>query len=421
MPGDPNCIFDYRGKVHLHYIYRNSWGFVFGHVSSDDMVRWKWHKTVLAPPTTGHGMFSGTGFFTKEGRPAIIYHGQGAGRNVIQHPADDSFDSWTEPVAVVPMTADGQPAKINHWDPDCWLMNDTYYAFSGGQNPQLMKSADLKNWTYLGDLLHPDYPSDLGIPKGEDISCGNMFKIGDKWMLLCISHSKGARYYLGDFKNEKFLPSFHAMLSFGSNQYFAPESVLTRDGRRVMWAWLLNMPIAPTGVQSLPRELELPADGVLRIRPLRELSKLRYDGKSRANLLVKDGTTVPIHEAAGDAVELEVTFAAPLPREVGITLLSDEQGAGGMSVVAGAGRKSIRVGTSEPPFELADNEDLTLRVFVDKNLVEVFANDRQAAVFAVNARQPAPHAFLHATGGDATVRSLKAWQMRSIYQPNPTP
>ena len=28
MPGDPNCIFDYKGQVHLHYIYRNAWGFV---------------------------------------------------------------------------------------------------------------------------------------------------------------------------------------------------------------------------------------------------------------------------------------------------------------------------------------------------------------------------------------------------------
>lgn len=38
MPGDPNCIFDDQSQVHLHYFYRNAWGFVFGHVSSDDMV-----------------------------------------------------------------------------------------------------------------------------------------------------------------------------------------------------------------------------------------------------------------------------------------------------------------------------------------------------------------------------------------------
>lgn len=419
MPGDPNCIFDYKGKVHLHYIYRNAWGFVFGHVSSDDMVRWKWHKTVLAPPTTGHGMFSGTGFYTREGRPTIIYHGEGRGRNVIHHPADDSFDSWTEPVVVMPKTADGQPAKIRHWDPDCWLMDDTYYAYSGGSNPQLMKSKDLQNWAYLGDLLHPQYPSNLGIPKDEDISCGNMFKIGDKWMLLCISHSKGARYYLGQFQDEKYLPSFHAMMSFGSNQFFAPESVLTHDGRRVMWAWLLNMPIAPSGVQSLPRELELPADGVLRIRPLRELAKLRYDAQARENLALKDGASLPVGEARGDALELEVTFAAPLPKEVGIQLLADKQGEGGMTIAAGPGRKTLRVGTTEPPFEPAPGEDLTLRVFIDKNLVEVFANDRQAAVVAVPSPRAEPNISLYAKGGDATVRSIKGWRLRTIYQPDP--
>jgi sucrose-6-phosphate hydrolase SacC (GH32 family) len=419
MPGDPNCIFDYQGRVHLHYIYRNAWGFVFGHVSSDDMVRWKWHKTVLAPPTTGHGMFSGTGFYTRQGRPAIIYHGQGAGRNVIQHPADESFDSWTKPVAVVPKNADGTTTDIRHWDPDCWLMNDTYFAYSGGQNPQLMKSSDLENWTYLGDLLHAEYPADLGVPKNEDISCGNMFQIGDKWMLLCISHSRGARYYLGDFRDEKYLPSFHAMLSFGSNQFFAPESLLTRDGRRVMWAWLLNMPIAPTGVQSLPRELELPADGVLRIRPLRELATLRYDARSRQDLTVRDGASMAIDEVSGDAAELQVTIAAPLPQEIGISLLGDAQGHGGMRIVAGTGRKTLQVGSTEPPFELADNEDLTLRVFIDKNLVEVFANDRQAAVYAVQAPRPEPHVSLYAKGGDAVVRSIQAWRMRSIYAAAP--
>jgi sucrose-6-phosphate hydrolase SacC (GH32 family) len=145
------------------------------------MVRWQWQKTVLAPPTTGHGMFSGTGFYTKDGRPAIIYYGQGSGRNWIQYPLDDQFDSWSEPQAVIPKTADGQSPDIRHWDPDCWLNDETYYALSGGGNPQLMKSTDLKKWTYLGDLLHEDYPADLGVPKGEDISCANMFKIGNKF------------------------------------------------------------------------------------------------------------------------------------------------------------------------------------------------------------------------------------------------
>jgi len=415
-PGDPNCVFDYKGRYHLHYIYRNHTGFVFAHVSSDDLVFWKWHPTVLAPPTTGHGMFSGTGFFTKEGKPAIIYHGQGSGRNWIQYPLDDQFNSWSEPEAVLPKTADGKDPKMRHWDPDCWLNGDTYYALSGGGNPQLMKSKDLKNWTYLGDVLHRDYPKDLGVPKGEDISCANMFKIGDKWMLLCISHGLGCRYYLGDFKDEKYLPEFHAMMSFNGNHFFAPESMLTRDGRRVMWAWLLRMPIAPTGVQCLPRELELPEDGVLRIRPLSELAKLRHEPQTWSDVTIKADNEHSLSDIKGDALELEVTFAAPLPEEVGLHLLGDAGGKEGMSIIAGGKRKNLTVGTTHPPFALKEGEDLTLRVFIDKNLVEVFANDRQAAAFAHKHVRQNPNIRLFAKGGDAKVKSVKAWKMKTIYQ-----
>ena len=63
-PGDPNPAYFYKGRYHLHYIYNSLYGFAYAHVSSKDMIHWKWHPTVLIPPNTGHGMFSGTGFFT---------------------------------------------------------------------------------------------------------------------------------------------------------------------------------------------------------------------------------------------------------------------------------------------------------------------------------------------------------------------
>ncbi|MFW6162864.1 MAG: LamG-like jellyroll fold domain-containing protein [Planctomycetota bacterium] len=423
-PGDPNCAFDYKGRYHLHYIYRNRTGFVFAHVSSGDLVHWRWHRTVLAPPTTGHGMFSGTGFYTTDGGPAIIYHGQGSGRNWIQYPLDDQFNSWSEPTAVLPKTADGKIPRMRHWDPDCWLNGDTYYALSGGKNPQLMKSADLKSWTYLGDLLHKDYPADLGVPRDEDISCANMFKIGDKWMLLCISHRLGCRYYLGDFKDEKYLPEFHAMMSWNGNHFFAPESMLTRDGRRVMWAWLLRMPVAPSGVQALPRELELPRDGVLRIKPLRELEKLRHEPQAWSDITVEADSEHALSDIRGHALELKLTVTAPLPDEVGLHLLGDADDKNGMSIIAGGKRKTLTVGATHPPFALTEGEDLTLRVFIDKNLVEVFANDRQAAAYAHKHIRENPNIRLFAKGGDAKIKALKAWRIKTIYpdgRPGRTP
>ena len=288
-PGDPNAAFYLEGTYHLHYILEHpakSQSVSFAHLTSDDMLHWTWNETALRPSFTGHGMFSGTGFITKEGLPAIIYHGRGSDQNHIVIAKNNSLTEWEKPYAVEPKMADGSTAQMRHWDPDCFVIGDTYYAISGGKNPPLLKSSDLMNWTYVGDFLSDNLP-DVAI--GEDISCPNFFRIGDKWMLLCISHPLGCRYYLGDWdaEREQFVPESHGRMSWRRGDqtisnpkyrdFFAPESVRTPDGRRVMWAWLTSLTSDQASQQSLPRELSLADDGSLRMRPLRELKSLRFD------------------------------------------------------------------------------------------------------------------------------------------------
>ena len=376
-PGDPNCAFYWKGRYHLHYIYDNGKGPSFAHVSSTDMVHWTWHPTTLAPKTTGHGMYSGTGFLTKEGKPAMIYFGLGSERNQLAFALDDNLEQWTKPVAIMPKEASGEDSKVRQCDPDCWLNGDTYYGISGGAPPYLMKSKDLKDWVNLGLLMHNDMPTTLGVKTNEDVSCANMFRIGNKWMLLCISHNLGCRYYLGDFKDEKYLPDRHALLNWARWDFFAPESLLTKDGRRVMWAWctplihdvqktgrkknldkLLNNAVFQQGIQSLPRELSLPKDGVLRIKPLRELEKLRQDQKRERNITVKSDTIRLLQDIKGDTMELEVVIASPKAKEFGINLLCDEKGGNGFAISSGVGSKTLTVDYINPPFELKANEDL---------------------------------------------------------------
>ena len=254
-PFDPNPAHFYKGRYHLHYIYRNQSGFSFAHVSSKDMVHWEWHPTVLAPAKTGHGMFSGTGFFTKQGQPAMVYCGWGSRRNWISYALDDSLDKWSKPEVMLPTDKAGKLMEsMPCFDPDIWLNGDTYYgmnARSSREAPVIMKSKDLKNWQHIGELLHDDFDEKLlGVSKGEDISCPNMFKLGNKWLLLCISHRLGCRYFIGDFKDEQFLPESHGLIGGSTNRYFAPESVRAEDGRRVMWAWFRGG--QTPGVQSLP-------------------------------------------------------------------------------------------------------------------------------------------------------------------------
>ncbi|MHC4425902.1 MAG: glycoside hydrolase family 32 protein [Planctomycetota bacterium] len=438
-PGDPNPAFCLDGTYHLHYILRHQAkggrSFSFVHVTSPDMLRWTWRTTKLKPSATGHGMFSGTGFITKEGKPAAIYHGQNSGRNQIAIAKDRNISAWEKPYPVEVRTADGKEPQMRHWDPDCFLIGDTYYAISGGQEPPIFQSTDLKHWTYIGPFLRHELPD---VALGEDISCPNFFPIGDKWMLLCISHPHGCRYYLGDWdaEAEQFVPETHARMNWphegqdldrgmSLRDFFAPESVLTPDGRRVMWAWLatLHDSLNKKTIQSLPRELSLGDDGSLRIRPLRELETLRYDPivmkdfsvtlEARMNGGVK---TQRLTELNSNALEIRITVdrKEAARKRFGFRLFTGKD-AKGLPIVFQPAGGTLRVGTTEAPFSVADlpqGEDVELRIFIDKYLVEVFANDRQAMV-AADMNWRAARGFDVCTFGASTViKKVEIWKLK---------
>lgn len=437
-PGDPNAAFALDGLYHLHYILGHSYNgqrsFSFVHVTSPDMLHWTWHKTSLQPSFTGHGMFSGTGFITREGRPAVIYHGQGSGRNQIAIAKDHTLEEWEKPFPVMPLTKEGEQPKIPHWDPDCFLIGDTYYATSGGRTPALMKSTDLHGWTYMGNLMPHDLPD---VSVGEDISCGNLFPLGNRWMLLCISHSFGCRYYLGDWdaKAEQFLPTSdgrmnwrredQSLLKATYRDFFAPESVATPDGRRVMWAWCASIDPQIDGktLQSLPRELSLPADGVLRIKPLRELETLRHDPVELHDLEIDPPPSNTqggvanqrLAELDGDSLEIRVVVsrAEAERKRFGLLLFSGEK-AEGMPIVLRPETGTLRVGNVDAPFSVAalpKDEDLELRIFIDKYIVEVFANDRQAVLAAHLGNRANTGLNGYSFGDPTKIKSLQIWKM----------
>ena len=67
------------------------------------------------------------------------------------------------------------------------------------------------------------------------------------------------------------------------------------------------------------------------------------------------------------------------------------------------------------PFELVDGEPLTLRVFIDKSVVEVFAGDKQCVTLRVYPeRNESVGVSIRAQGSDAMLLSFDAWQMHSI-------
>lgn len=450
LPGDPNAAFCLDGVYHLHYILAHPWkdrrSFSFVHLTSKDLIHWEWQTTKLQPAFTGHGMFSGTGFLTKEGKPAAIYHGEGSGRNQIAIARDRSISAWEKPFPVEVKNPDGSVAAMSHWDPDCFLIGDTYYAISGGENPPLMKSRDLKTWTRVGDFLKHDMPD---VAKGEDISCPQFFPLGNRWMLLCISHDLGCRYYLGDWdtRAERFVPQKHGRMNFRREgqslfsreswrvDFFAPESVLTPDGRRVMWAWLATIDrddgrMSDLTIQSLPRELSLDPVGNLLIKPLRELESLRHEPKTveqvelkqplRTLLANRCQPSQTIADLGGDSAEVRITISrSEAERKLfGFTLFADGKG-GGLPLVFRPETGTIRLGSAEAPFAVSDlpaGEDIEVRIFVDRYLVEVFVNGRQAMVGLHHHEPGNTKLGAFSIGAPTTLKKVATWKLKPANQ-----
>jgi sucrose-6-phosphate hydrolase SacC (GH32 family) len=58
-----------------------------------------------------------------------------------------------------------------------------------------------------------------------------------------------------------------------------------------------------------------------------------------------------------------------------------------------------------------------VRIFIDKSIVEIFANDRQWMLHRVYPTLPESVGLsIKAHGNEAKIKSLKAWQMKSIFE-----
>ena len=436
MPFDPNGAIYWKGRYHLFYIFQDTrlgkrsdhWG----HMSSTDLFHWRHHPTGLLD-----GMYSGNCFLNREGVPTICYHQHGLG-NAMAVALDDDLNEWhkldSNPITPETREGDEHHGKYRSWDPFGWLESDTYYAIFGGQRPAVAKAPALEGeWKYAGDLFAHGVE---GVSLDEDVSCPDLFQLGGKHVLLCISHRLGCRYYVGEWRDEQFHPESHAQMSWVDNSFFAPESLVDDRGRRIMWAWILDEPLFGahtkhgwSGTLSLPRVLSLGDDGLLRIDVPEEIEALRDGEVRRGPFVVPADEEVPLDDVAGNSLELQVEMESAEASHFGVKVCASPDRQEETSVLYDAEEKLLKVDTrrSGPddtpkaveaaPFELKPGERLKLRVFVDKSVVEVFVNRRQAIVRRIYpSRQDSIGVKLFSIRGDTQVHSLETWK---ITQANP--
>ncbi len=416
MPFDPNGAIFWKGRYHLFYIYQERGAHSYGHVSSVDLIHWRHHPPAFVPKAAepDKGMFSGNCFVDRDGRATMLYHGVDAG-NCIATSTDELLESWTKLPSnpIVPNPPPG--ALFRSWDPHGWKEGNTYYAIFGGERAAVFKAQNLNQWTYVGDLLHHSVP---GVDLREDISCPDLFTIGGKRVLVCISHRLGARYYVGEWKDEQFHPEVHERMSWSDNLYFAPESLEDPKGRRIMWAWVFDQRSGParkasgwSGEMALPRELTLGPDNRLRMRPVEELKRLRYDKRTFGPFDLATDSEKIVDGLTGDTLELEVEIEPRGAAKFGLHVRRSPDGSEKMSVYVDKEHKRFGINQEAGPFQ-SDAKAVTIRVFLDRSIVEAFAEDRQAVVRrCYPSRTDSLGISVFSVGGPARIRRLTAWKM----------
>lgn len=452
---DPNGLCHWQGRYHLFYQRRleDTSRVHWAHAVSEDLIRWQDLPLALYPDTE-KDCYSGQTFVEPD-RVIAMYHGTQSG-NAIATAADPLLLNWhkhpSNPVIPMPPPReDGRPYRT--FDPCIWKEDDGYYALSGsywdGLNltdcravNHLFHSTNLTQWQYLGPLLEDGFHTE----PGEDGAVPNFWPIGDgKHLLLLFSHKRAARYYVGtyDQASHRFIPDYHERMNYGPvgfGSLHAPSATIDDTGR-CLAMFNIKEGKTPSGwndIMSLPRTLWLGPDNVLNMAPAAELEALRTDAVAVPSMPIPANDEVVLDAVRGKATEIEATIEPGDSREVGLYVLRSPDGVERTRIsflrLIGSKRdqSALQIDVSESslrddvfarppetgPLPLAAEESLHLRVFVDRSVVEVFANDRQCLTLrAYPQRDDSDTVSLFARGGGARLWSLNAWQMRVPLSP----
>lgn len=304
-----------------------------------------------------------------------------------------------------------------------------------GDRLYLFESDNLKDWTYKHEFYRS---SRKWTQKTEDNMCPSFLPLpsspdggtSDKHLLLFISHNLGCQYYVGSYRNDQFFPDKHGRMTWTDNAYFAPEALVDNKGRQIMWAWIfddrpdsLKNYYGWNGIYGLPRSLWVNRDGELGMRPVEELKNLRMNEREKKNISLTAGNPLTLHQQSSRYTEMDITIQPGTAAQAGVVVARSEDGREETVIYYDAKEKKLKLDASKSsvsygrrnvesaPFELKKGELLNLRVFIDKGIIEVFANDRQAIARTVYPTLGGSAVQLFSNGGTAAVVSVKTWDL----------
>jgi beta-fructofuranosidase len=447
---DPNGVVHWRGAYHLFYQYNPHGAFHgtihWGHAVSPDLVHWTHLPIALAPTPGGPdegGCWSGC-FVDNNGTPTLIYTGF---RDEIQLPClatgSDDLVTWTK-YAENPILQSTPPDLdlLGFRDHCVWREDDVWYQIIGvgirdvGGAALLYRSHDLLTWEYLHPLYVGDHRKRDPIWTGTFWECPDLFALGDRHVLLLSVWSDSITHYpiayVGSYTHHRFTPDRVLRLDAGPSLY-APQSFCDEAGRRIVWGWLresrsteAQQAAGWSGVMALPRMLTPRDDGTIGQSPAPELQALR---DQHTHLTIDVAGDRILGEVAGDALELIALFEPGSAEMCGVSVRCSSDGSEATHVGYDRANGRLLIDTRQSSLDhdtlhrdlytedcsLDPGESIQLHIFVDRSVIEVFANGRVAGAVRVYPTRSDSVGIRAWTQAGTARLTLDRWTLRSIW------
>ena len=456
---DPNGLVYFDGEYHLFFQYNpfgDKWGHMsWGHAVSRDTVHWQ-QLPVALPEEDGIMIFTGstvvdernTSGFCTGGKPCLVAVYTGHTPKTSTKPAlqtqnlaysNDRGRTWTKysgnPVLDLHMSDFRDPKVFWSQGSKRWVM---VVALPDDHKARIYGSADLKQWHTLSEF------GPAGGTGGQ-WECPELFELpveGEnqtRWVMKiglnpgALQGGSGEQYFVGRFDGTRFTnensPSQTLWTDYGKDCYCALTfNALPKNQTQTMIGWMSNwqyaadLPTSPwRGQMTVPRELSLrrTAEGLRLIqKPTRELQQLRTEHKTVTGKDVEEGHTFEI-EAVMDVAEAQEAGLQLQGADRGVTIIGYNKTAGVLFVDrTHSGRVDFSKyfpARTEAPLKLTGTT-LQLHVLVDRNSVEVFADNGRAAM--TNLIFPAAGAIkveAYAQGPRPAKSRLDVWSLKSTH------
>ena len=322
-------------------------------------------------------------------------------------------------------------SAVDFRDPKVWREQDgTYYAVIGNRTPDdsgailLYQSKDGLKWDYVRtlDACHNQY--------GKMWECPDFFPLDGRQVLLTSPQDmypiglefhagNNALCLLGDYDGEEFHRQVVQAVDYGLD-FYAPQTLLAPDGRRIMIAWMQNWATAGAkpahcrwfGQMTLPRELFV-QDGRLCQRPVRELDTCRRQQVLHRNIPVSGEVNLP--GVQGRVVDMTVTIR-PTGSEVyrWFRIHVAKDGTHDTIIRYRPNESTLKIDRTRSglPHDIVHTRsflvrpqggELKLRIILDRFSVEVFVNDGEQAASSVIYTPQQADAITFEAGGQALI------------------